>query len=646
MWACKRGNTMPNMKKMIVRYMQTVTIVLILLILIITIISQILSAQKYARETAEATFVQIRQIMRDNENELVALQTEYKQTCLNNAEAIAYMVESNPAVLEDLEALQEIADFMEVDEIHFFDKRGCIFTGTHPEYYGMDMNSGEQIGFFKPMLTDKSLSLVQDITPNTAEERPMQYSARWSETGEFIVQVGMEPVNVLKVTEKNELSYIFSLLRVNTGVSLYAIDKETGEIMGATSSEDVGKDCSELGFDTEEIVSRGEAFHATIKGLNSFCVFTEVDGNLIGRVVPAETLYHNIQINACAVAIYLIIIAVILILAVIRYIDKNVIKGIYQINEKLSAIAEGNLDETVDVQNCLEFAELSKHSNEMIKALLSDTDKISYVLNKTNVPIGVYEYNTKMSKVRYTEHVPGILLLKKAQAEELFSDSAKFADYIGEIRQNSLEDEDDIYRLNGKNTKYIRLEELTKQNDVLGIIIDETEEITKRKMVEEERDTDILTGLYNRRGLENKLADLFDEPEKLKHGAMVMVDADCLKEINDKYGHDKGDIYLCKIAGILSSFGPNSCVISRYGGDEFVLFLYEYENAEELENTVKTLGFIQDNSIAHLSDKISVPLRFSYGCCLFHGEADYEKLIKCADDRMYENKKSRKMERK
>lgn len=646
MWTCKRGNTMSNMKKMIVRYMQTITFVLISFILIVTIISQILSAQRYAKVSAEALFVQIRQIMQENAEELVIVQTEYKQTCLNNAQAIAHIVEADPDILNDLEAMRKMAVYMEVDEIHFFDEEGKIFTGTHPEYYGMDMNSGEQIGFFKPMLTDKSLSMIQDITPNTAEERPMQYSARWNESGTFIVQVGMEPVNVLKVTEKNELSYIFSLLLVNTGVSIYAIDKETGEIKGATVSEDVGKDCQELGFDLEDIESRGDGYHTTIKGLNSFCVFTEIDGNLIGRVVPAGTLYHNIQINACAIAIYLIIITVMLILSVTRYLDKTVIKGIEQINGKLCAITEGNLDETVDVQTCLEFAELSKHSNEMIKALLSDTDKISYVLNKTDVPIGVYEYNTKMSKVRYTEHVPGILSLKKAQAEELFSDSAKFADYIGELRQNPLEDEDDIYRLNGKNTKYIRLEELTKQNDVLGIIIDETEEITKRKMVEEERDTDILTGLYNRRGLENKLADLFDEPEKLKHGAMVMVDADCLKEINDKYGHDKGDIYLCKIAGILSSFGPNSCVISRYGGDEFVLFLYEYENAEELENTVKTLGFIQDNSIAHLSDKISVPLRFSYGYCLFHGEADYEKLIKCADDRMYENKKSRKMERK
>ncbi len=509
MRVCKRGNTMSNMKKMIVRYMQTITLVLISLILIITIVSQILSAQRYARETAAETFVQIRQIMQENETELT-------------------------------------------------------------------------------------------------------------------------------------VSKIFSLLRVNTGVQLYAIDKESGEIKGATSTEDVGKDCEELGFLLEEIESRGDGYHATIKGLNSFCVFAEIDGNLIGRVVPAATLYHNIQINACAVAIYLIIIAVILIVSVTRYLDKTVIKGIEQINGKLGVITEGNLDETVDVQTCLEFAELSRHSNEMIKTLLSGTDKISYVLNKTDVPIGVYEYNTKMTKVRHTEHVPGILSLKKSMAEELFADSIRFADYIKSLKQNPVDDEDDIYCMDEKEPKYIRLEELTNQNDVFGIIIDVTEEITKRKQIEAERDTDILTGLFNRCGLENRLEDLFEKPDKLKNAAMVMVDADCLKEINDKYGHDKGDIYLCKIAGVLSSFGPNSCVISRYGGDEFVLFLYEYENVDELENTVKTLGFIQDNSIAHLSDKISVPLKFSYGYCLYDGKSSYEELLKIADDRMYENKKARK----
>ena len=66
---------------------------------------------------------------------------------------------------------------------------------------------------------------------------------------------------------------------------------------------------------------------------------------------------------------------------------------------------------------------------------------------------------------------------------------------------------------------------------------------------------------------------------------------------------------------------------------------------EALEHTIKTLGYIQDNSIAHLSEKISVPLRFSYGYVIAKDESDYEKLLKEADERMYQNKKERKIKR-
>ncbi len=642
---CKRGRDMPNMKQMIIRYMRTVALIMATVILVIATVAQIISAQNYARESASAAFIQIHQIMMENQTELTEVETEYKQTCLHNAEVIAYMVEENPEILNDIDEINKIAQFLEVDEIHFFDATGRIFTGTHPEYYNLTMDSGEQIGFFKPMLTDKSLSLVQEVMPNTAESKPMQYSARWSENGTFIVQVGMEPVNVLKVTEKNELSYIFSLLRVNTGVSFYAIDKETGEIMGATASEDVGKHCEELGFDVNEIISRGSGFHSYVKGVNSFCVFTTESDNLVGRVVEAETLYHNIWLNMLALAICLLLIALILIVAVTKYMDKHVLRGIYDINKKLSAITEGNLDETVDVKTCLEFAELSSHSNEMIKSLLEGTQKISYVLNKTDVPIGVYEYNKMMTKVRFTEHVPEILGFCGQQAEEMFSDNKKFIAFIEDLKKNPMDNEADVYCLQNKKGTYLRLEELTKNNEVFGIVIDVTEEIQRRKQIEEERDLDLLTGLYNRRGLENRFAELFEHPEQLKHCAMVMVDADCLKEINDTYGHDIGDVYLCKIAGVLRSYGPNGCVIARQGGDEFVLFLYQYENMEELENTIKKLGYIQDNSIAHLSDNISVPLRFSYGYVIAKDESDYEKLLKEADEQMYKNKRERKIKR-
>lgn len=105
--------------------------------------------------------------------------------------------------------LRKIAEFMEVDEIHIIDAADEIVSGTHPQYYGYSFDSGEQMNYFKPMLKDKSLKMVQDIEPNTAEHKLMQYSAMWNSTGEFIVEAGIEPVNVSKVTEKNDCLIFF-----------------------------------------------------------------------------------------------------------------------------------------------------------------------------------------------------------------------------------------------------------------------------------------------------------------------------------------------------------------------------------------------------------------------------------------------------
>ena len=72
------------------------------------------------------------------------------------------------------------------------------------------------------------------------------------------------------------------------------------------------------------------------------------------------------------------------------------------------------------------------------------------------------------------------------------------------------------------------------------------------------------------------------------------------------------------------------------------MFLYQYQTKEELSNAVLTLEKLQNNSRARLNDDLYVPLSFSFGCCLIEGHADYQELLKEADEKMYENKKSRK----
>lgn len=630
---------MQTLKEIISRYIQSVTLFLVIVLLALILYIQINNEQKQAYETATETFYQIEQVLAENQEELNETRESYRQTCLHNAEAISYIIENNPSVLSDADDLRKIAELMEVDEIHIFDKTGRIYAGTHPEYYDYTFDSGEQMRFFKPMLTDKSLRLVQEITPNTAEKKLMQYSALWSQSGNFIVQVGMEPVNVLKVTEKNELSYLFSLFRVNPDANYYAIHKYSGTIVGSTDLSCVGKNLSEIGLNLDVVSTRQKGFHANVNGQNSYCVFKEADENYIGRILSSRDLYRRIPSMMAVLVVCLITIAMILSHVVTRYMNRYVVEGIHSINEKLHSIAQGNLDEIVDVQSSVELSELSSYINRMKKSILDNNRKMSYVLGKTNMFIGVYEYNSHMKRVRITEHVPRILALEPGEAERLSADYKDFQEFISALRKNPVAEETCVFSC--KN-RYVKLEEINGGNEIFGVIIDVTDEIEKRKKIEAERDFDQLTGLYNRRGLEMKLSALFANPKALGHSAIVMADADNLKVINDTYGHDAGDVYLREISGLFRDFGPRSCVSARLGGDEFILFLYHYDSEQELTDAVALLTDLQNNRFADLNDQIQVPLRFSFGSCLTGQCADYETLMKAADEKMYENKRERK----
>lgn len=633
---------MQNLKIMIKRYLSGITLVIVLVILFVASGVLALNAQRTARESAASMLYQLEQLLEDNQKDLAETVEEYAQTCLSSAEAIAYIIQYHPAAAESVEELKKIAKFMEVDEIHIFDENGRIIMGTHPEYFGLTFDSGEQIGFFKPLLLDKNLRLCQEITPNTGEGKLMQYSALWSENEEFILQVGMEPVNVMRLTEKNELSYILSMLRVNVGVDFYAIDVETGEIIGSTDQNVVGKNMTDVGFDPHDVENRGESFHTKVSGVKSYCVFHKMDSYYIGRSVSNDVLYEWIPASIAGLAVCLVLIAIILVFFVTEYMNRYVIGGIHDVNDKLRSITEGNLDENVEVFSSLEFKELSSHINAMIKSLLASTEKISYILNKTNMHVGVYEYNEKMKTVRFTEHLPQLLAMDEETTRRFAADYTLFKEYLEQVRKKRISLDEGIFRIKGTVERYVKIEEVKQNNDTFGIVIDMTEEMVKLKQAEAERDIDLLTGLYNRRGIETRLSELFEDREELGYGAVIMLDADGLKQINDQYGHEKGDVYLKKMAGILRDFGLHKSLAARQGGDEFVLFLYGYDSEEELFNTIKTLEYVQNNSTVQLEKGLTVKLGFSFGYCMIDEGSDYPILLSRADEKMYQNKRERK----
>ncbi len=633
---------MKSLKKIIQHNLLWLTAVMMVLILLIALLFQVMSNRAQARKNADAMFVQVGQIIEKSTAELETVKADYETTCLLNAETISYIIQENTEILGNVEEFRQLAHKLEVDEIHIFTEKGRIFTGTHPEYFNFTFDSGEQMNFFKPMLEDKSLRLCQPITPNTAEGKLVQYSALWSADGRYIVQVGMYPDAVLEVTEKNELSYIFSLLRSHPGVSLYAVDSASGQIVGSTAGTDNGKTMDEIGLKFSDIEKFEDGVHETVNGVDSYCIFKNMDGTLIGYVIANDQLYSNIGLYTLMLALCLLVIAIVLVVVVQKYTERYIVGSISATNERLRAVSAGNLDERVDVQSSREFAELSSHINSMIRSLLSDTDKMSLVLNRTNLHIGVYEYNTKMKNVRFTEHIPEIFGLSAGEMRALATDYTHMQQFIDRLRREPVPGEENTYRFVGKKEMYIKLEEISGNNAILGIVMDVTEETVSRKRAEIERDIDLMTALYNRRGMERQFERLFADPAAMGGGALIMVDADNLKSINDNYGHAVGDMYLKQLADILRNFDAPCHLAARTGGDEFVLLIYGYSTDADVNAALERIREQQHNATVQLADGRKLPLQFSYGYELTHGRRDHENMLSVADAHMYNSKRMRK----
>jgi len=174
-----------------------------------------------------------------------------------------------------------------------------------------------------------------------------------------------------------------------------------------------------------------------------------------------------------------------------------------------------------------------------------------------------------------------------------------------------------------------------------GIIRD----VTDRKRSEQELAYmayhDPLTGLYNRKAFMEKLTDTLREAKRYENRrAILYLDLDSFKKVNDMYGHEIGDKLLIEVAGRLKEILRDSDFISRLGGDEFTIILTnsQYLLAERVAERI----------IEHLSKPYKVQginidfISASVGISVFPNDGrDAQMLLKHADMAMYKAKESK-----
>jgi diguanylate cyclase (GGDEF)-like protein len=149
---------------------------------------------------------------------------------------------------------------------------------------------------------------------------------------------------------------------------------------------------------------------------------------------------------------------------------------------------------------------------------------------------------------------------------------------------------------------------------------------------------DALTGLPTRVLLRDRLEMvLAGEPRSLKKIAVMMVDIDRFKAINDHYGHAIGDQVLRATAQRISDTVRASDTVARMGGDEFVVLLPDLHNANEAEGIAAKI--VKALSLPIMVDGQQLPSSVSAGVCIVNKtEADSTSILNAADKAMYEAK--------
>jgi diguanylate cyclase (GGDEF)-like protein len=148
---------------------------------------------------------------------------------------------------------------------------------------------------------------------------------------------------------------------------------------------------------------------------------------------------------------------------------------------------------------------------------------------------------------------------------------------------------------------------------------------------------DQLTGLYNRRSGEQRLAEEISRAVRHQRPLTVLlIDLDGLKQTNDKFGHPAGDLVLKSFAERLQKAIRGSDLAVRLGGDEFMALLPECR----IEEVRHVLGRIEGLEVEYQGAQI--PIRFSRGWTDFKFGETSEELLKRADEQLYADKRAGK----
>ena len=301
-------------------------------------------------------------------------------------------------------------------------------------------------------------------------------------------------------------------------------------------------------------------------------------------------------------------------------IKEEIEKLIYSINKNPENILDQNT--ITQIQNIVKNRVIN--DKEVIKDKTKDFKKITTLMGKYFNRL-LLESGNSVSVVSSIKEELEHLSISDNSKRELGILHGKLISSIHTI-ETSLEHSKE--ELLSNQSHFVKLEETIKklQEDI--------------ENVKEENKIDYLTNVLNRRAFDIE-SEKFDKKFSLFNinYAIIFYDIDYFKKINDTYGHDCGDAILRTFAGILNDLSREEDIVSRYGGEEFVVLL-NYDKEVEVEKYINRVKKTVSENQFNYKEYKNIDLKFSAGIATRNRYSNFQETLEKADSLLFKAKEN------
>ena len=568
-----------------------------------------------------------------SEEKLKSNEEVFKSYYLNRVYAIDYILSNNPKENLNIESLEKISQLMDIEAIYLIDNNGIIVLSDDESSIGLDLlNSKSAHKFWKLIKSNNSNDYVIDLDAISiiGNEEKIYIGIKSTLEDYSVIQIAVDREALKSVGEKDSIQYIIKSIPTIYERTIFIVNEETGSLEGITVNNE--QDLVFDGIDNnkdfiKKLHDLTKASLAKINGKYRYVKTRIVGDYIIGGYIDADFVYNGLALEIIYLTLGILIVFLVMILIFKFIMKKYILTDIFSIGKNIKGLITGNYNIEFDVMQETELKEVARMLNYLKDSYKYKSERMTRIMSTISSHIAIFECLYLINRNFFSDNIQEILGLDDESWEEISKEPKKFQNYIESIEKSG--------SVVNVNNKFLSIVSFKKEGEFYGMILDKTYEEEARNRIEKISETDGLTKLLNRRGLENRLKDIFKSNNS--NGVLIIFDLDNFKSVNDILGHPIGDEVLKIFSRCLTNSFRENDIISRIGGDEFVVFI---NKNMELDTLSKKLDGLLNNIRSDLNYYYK-----NYGLSTSIGVAyrdnhinTYEELYEEADKGLYKAK--------